>query len=224
MESFVERQKIKEEKRQEKLELLRGSMEPTHEPMLCKKSLDITAKNKGKSSFLERQQDAQLAKQRKDLLLERKTRDRECTFRPRISAKGMEQRARSVEELSTGDALRKEAMQEALRLRAQHQEMKGATFQPRILKTGPGVQGRLQILSDPETYIARVQQEQMEHDRKIIQHQMDQQDAELAECTFQPQIHQAPSYVTRIARSMAQTRSENTPRQPQKLAPEKTWR
>lgn len=84
------------------------------------------------------------------------------------------------------------------------------------------VAGRLKILSEPETYIARVQQEQMEHDRKMIQHQIEQEDAELEECTFQPEIHQAPGYVTRIARSMALSRSENTPRQPKK--PERTWR
>ena len=70
--------------------------------------------------------------------------------------------------------------------------------------------GRLKILSEPDTYIARVQQEQMENDKKMIQHQINQQDAELAECTFQPAIHEAPSYVQRIARSMALTRSENT--------------
>ena len=70
--------------------------------------------------------------------------------------------------------------------------------------------GRLNILSEPDTYIARVQQEQMENDKKMIQHQINQQDAELAECTFQPAIHEAPSYVQRIARSMALTRSENT--------------
>lgn len=220
MDSFLERQQRKEEERQQKLSKLKQSQEPSHEPMLCKKSLEISSR-RNTSSFLQRQKEHDERKIDRNKMLQRKTRDRECTFKPRISQKGMEQRARSVEELSTGDALKKEALQEALRLRAQQQEMRGATFQPRILQA-PGVEGRLKILSEPETYIARVQQEQMANDRKMIQHQIDQQDAELSECTFQPAIHEAPSYVQRIARSMALTRSENTALPVQ--GPERGWR
>lgn len=220
MDDFLERQKSKEEARQAKISQMKKALEPTHEPMLCKKSLAITQRCSRSDSFLERQQQHQLQKAHNDQMLQRKSRDRECTFKPRISAKGMEQRARSVNELSTGDALKREATQEALRLRAEQQEMQGATFQPRILST-PGVEGRLRILSEPETYIARVQKEQVEQDRRMIQRQIEQEDAELAECTFQPEIHQAPGYVQRIAKSMALTRSSRTPA---KKGPGREWR
>ena len=211
-----------EQARIEKVKKLKESMEPTHEPMLCKKSLELSSKG-SRGDFLERQKDHALQRSRKGELLERKVRDRECTFKPRISAKGMEQRARSVDEMSTGDALKKEAIQEALRLRAEQHEMQGATFQPRILST-PGVEGRLKILSEPETYIARVQYEQMEHDRRMIEHQIQQEDEELAACTFQPEIHKAPGYVTRIAKSMALTRNEEHARKQPNTSGERGWR
>ena len=66
-----------------------------------------------------------------------------------------------------------------------------------------------------------MQKEQVEQDRRMIQRQIEQEDAELAECTFQPEIRQAPGYVQRIAKSMALTRSSRTPA---KKGPGREWR
>jgi hypothetical protein len=39
---------------------------------------------------------------------------------------------------------------------------------------------------------------------------------ELAECTFQPQTHEAPAYITRIAKSVKQARQQMPPPPPSK--------
>ncbi len=66
--------------------------------------------------------------------------------------------------------------------------------------------GRLQILSHPDTYTARLQRESKlfnERQRHALQ---EQEMKDYAECTFQPETHDAPSYIKRIAKSMALTR------------------
>jgi len=205
-ESFLARQEHQEAVRRAKLAKQKEELEPSFEPMLCKKSIGISSKRGG--DFLARQEQEAARKAHRDEMRRRSDESmKECTFKPKISTKGEESRARSVDELSTGDALKKQAMQEAMKLRAEQEEMKEYTFQPRI-HSNSGVQGRLQILSEPGTYVARVASDQMRQDQQIHEHLRKLELEEMAECTFEPEIHEAPAYVKRIARSMALTRSE----------------
>ena len=70
------------------------------------------------------------------------------------------------------------------------------------------MEGRLKILSEPETYLQRVQSDQIRQDQLYEEHKKQLEIDEMAECSFQPEIHEAPAYVKRIARSMALTRSQ----------------
>ena len=204
-ESFLMRQEKREAVRQAKLSRMKDKLEPTFEPMLCKKSISLSAKRGG--DFLERQKQEESRKAHRDEMRMRKDETmKECTFKPVISTKGQESRARSVDEMSTGDALKKQALQEALKLKKEQEELENLTFRPRI-HHAPGVEGRLKILSEPETYVQRVQSDQIRQDQLVEEHQRQLEIDEMAECSFKPEIHDAPAYVKRIARSMALTKS-----------------
>ncbi len=77
-----------------------------------------------------------------------------------------------------------------------------------------------QVVSEPESYLARVRQH-MALKEKVCQCVREAEEAkQLAECTFTPQTHDPPAYVTRIARSMAVARQAKEPEPPSK----QTWR
>lgn len=74
--------------------------------------------------------------------------------------------------------------------------------------------GKLRVLSDPDSYIARIQREQAAASEKARRSAAEQVAAELAECTFKPTTNDAPEYVKRIARSMALARAVKAPEAP----------
>jgi hypothetical protein len=73
--------------------------------------------------------------------------------------------------------------------------------------TAGGVQGKIRIQSEPETYLQRLQQSAKAFSEKQRRAVQAQEMAEFAQCTFQPKIHDAPAYVKRIAHSMKLTRA-----------------
>jgi hypothetical protein len=58
--------------------------------------------------------------------------------------------------MSTGDQMKREALKEAARQKAFQEELKGVTFHPK-LNTAEGVQSKLKILTEPDTYLERLQ-------------------------------------------------------------------
>lgn len=74
--------------------------------------------------------------------------------------------------------------------------------------------GRLRILSDPDSYVARLNQEAAALAERARRAAAEAQAAELAECSFNPAVHPAPEYVSRIAQSMALARSVKPPPAP----------
>lgn len=73
------------------------------------------------------------------------------------------------------------------------------------------VEGRLRVLSDPDTYVARLTAEAASQADKARRAVASADVASLAECTFAPAVHDAPEYIKRIARSMALTRAVKAP-------------
>lgn len=69
----------------------------------------------------------------------------------------------------------------------------------------------MKILTDPDSYLERIQKEQEMKEEQYTEWVQQQEKLKLEECTFQPEIHDAPRYVKRIARSMALARG-NKPR------------
>jgi hypothetical protein len=67
-------------------------------------------------------------------------------------------------------------------------------------------EGRLKVLSEPESYVARLVAEAASAAEKARRAASTAEESELAECTFTPQVHDAPEYIKRIARHMAMAR------------------
>ena len=125
----------------------------------------------------------------------------DCTFAPQINGDARARRPRTVDELSAGDAQRRSQAHAVLKQRAETQATESLTFKPEINAVS-GVQSRLKISSEPESYLARVRQHMALKEKVTACVREAEEALELQECTFHPQTHEAPAYVTRIAKSM----------------------
>ena len=95
----------------------------------------------------------------------------------------------------------------------------GHTFKPYINSVA-GVQSRLKVSSDPDSYLARVRQH-MKLKEELTDEVREIQERELmAQCTFHPRTHEAPAYVSRIAKSVRLAKSTQPPPPP----PKPDWR
>jgi hypothetical protein len=70
------------------------------------------------------------------------------------------------------------------------------------------VDSRLRVLSEPDLYVERVQFQASLRAAEVARQLQLRSEAEVAECTFQPAVHEAPAFVQRIARSMVLTRAQ----------------
>ena len=138
----------------------------------------------------------------------------DCTFAPNITQTAKARRARTAGELSLGDLQKKEAAAEKRR-QQKEREAEGYSFRPTI-NVVPGVESRLKVTSEPESYIARVQQHMRLKDKVTECVRQAEEEKEMRECTFHPQTHDAPAYVTRIAKSMALAKAGRAPAPPEK--------
>ena len=125
----------------------------------------------------------------------------DCTFAPQINGDARARRPRTVDELSAGDAQRRSQAHAVLKQRAETQATESLTFKPEINAVS-GVQSRLKVFSEPESYLARVRQHMALKEKVTACVREAEEALELQECTFHPQTHEAPAYVTRIAKSM----------------------
>jgi hypothetical protein len=64
----------------------------------------------------------------------------------------------------------------------------------------------LRLTDDSASYLERVRQEKERAATRIAIAHEQRARQELAECTFRPEVHDAPAYVKRIARSMQLSR------------------
>lgn len=80
-----------------------------------------------------------------------------CSFRPVITQSAHARRARTVNELSVGEAERRSRALETRKAASDAQSDEGHTFQPHINEV-PGVHSRLKVTSEPGSYLARVRQ------------------------------------------------------------------
>ena len=170
---------------------------PSHEPMLCKKSLELTI---AKGGFLDRlAEDSE--KRLIDLEKSAMEKEAELTFKPAINPKSHVLAPRNFEELSTGDQLRRQAAQEAIKLKVEQTELSEITFHPK-LNFKKGASSRLKLLSDPNSYLSRLAEEAAAKEEIQEQRARELELKEMEGCTFRPQVHDAPTFVKRIAASM----------------------
>lgn len=172
----------KEAERKRKLEEARKP-QYTHKPKLSEGSKKLIAERGRTGGFLKRVEKNALRKeydvQRRK---ERERLDGQCTFKPRINATSAKRKPRSFVEMSRGDALKRETAQRLLRLKAEQDELAGLTFRPKTNvsgRHGKEVSGRLNVLSDPESYLKRVAAEAQaleDKQRRAVQ------EAQMREC------------------------------------------
>lgn len=210
---FLSRQKVREKAKKEKIEMLKLTLQSSHKPQINQKSVEMITKN-GDTDFLKRQQrSVSISRAKQDL-------DRSLGggqgpgadnslsgFDPHAATGTASSRkkfpARSLDELSYGDAMRRKARIEQLRLEAEQRELEGVTFQPQLIRRASPNQGRLRIVSDSETFLDRLREERSLKQEKIAALARERERKELENCTFQPEIHDAPDYVKRIARALS---------------------
>ena len=136
-----------------------------------------------------------------------------CSFRPQITQAAAARKARSIDELSVNDAARRARKADAKRAITVAESTQGLTFTPHINEV-PGVQSRLKVASEPASYLARVRQHMKLKEQLTACVREAQESQELAECTFRPTTHEAPAYITRIAKSVRLAKSAQPPPPP----------
>lgn len=171
-------------------------------PELCKRSKQIIKskeREEGKVPFLER---VEMSLQRKPDVCAKVVSEMEeaLTFKPKINKASQALRGRSCAELSNGDLLHRSAVLASAKRNAETSSAQVYTFKPKLNHI-PGVQSRLKVASDPGNYIARIEHELRMSQRMQIRSANEMLANELHECTFNPQINDAPAYVKKIATS-----------------------
>ncbi len=106
-----------------------------------------------------------------------------------------------MDELSSGDQLRRQAAQEAIKLKLEQTEMAEITFRPK-LNSNRAASSKIKVLSEPDTYLARLAEEAAAKEELQEQRVRELELKEIEGCTFRPEVHDAPSFVKRIAASM----------------------
>ncbi|KAF0715133.1 Aste57867_3549 [Aphanomyces stellatus] len=215
---FMQRQQAQERERQRKLDDARRHGAFEFKPEINKKSSEIMQQGR-KGDFIERVAKYALRKEHEKLKKKSiKLQDPQCTFKPKINDVSAKRTPRSVTELSRGDLLKKETTQRLMKLRMEQTEMSQLTFKPAVNSTNiPNVESKLKVLSNPETYVQRLQEQTLklyEKQRKALQ---EQEIEEFSECTFKPQTIDVPSYISRIAKSMELTKAVKAKHEQQQM-------
>lgn len=208
---FLDRQQNREQRKQERMSFIKGSTAPPHNPRINRKSEQIVKRKNG--NFFDRlkveverrakKQDAYTSPQGESRMLYNE--EKECTFEPKINRSSKKMPSRSVHQMSTGELERRKRKAEMKRKMLESRELEGFEFKPRLNRK-PGVRSFLRVQSDPESYMNRIRDMSEKQEEKVKTAMMEREQRELEKCTFQPKIHEAPEFVKRIARSMANLR------------------
>lgn len=94
-----------------------------------------------------------------------------------------------------------------MKLKMEQEEMAALTFRPQLNRVSERHEGKLKILTSPETYLQRIQQQSQAHTIKQRRAVQEKELEEFAECTFKPRTIEAPAYIQRIARSVSLTKA-----------------
>merc|ERR1711871_773856 len=143
--------------------------------------------------------------------------DNRCTFTPGINQRSKNLKARSSYELSKGDFQRRENKKTQIRLKTEQEALQGMTFQPEITKRAQSAgKSRLQLRSDSSLFLEKYKLDQEKAAENRIKKMNEKRLHELDGCTFTPLTKECPSYVKRIAKSMAIVRAARASANPVK--------
>lgn len=129
--------------------------------------------------------------------------DGECTFQPKLSKKVAKLPGRSVVEMSVGDALKKKNALMKLKMQANQEELADATFKPQLTEYAKKSKSVLQLDAEPGQFLDWYREATLKKEHKRVAMLREKDEAEQVECTFTPTTRPCPTYVKRIAKSMA---------------------
>jgi hypothetical protein len=183
---FFERQALYEIKKKERAGL--------RSPRVCSPKVNSTSKIMVKGTFAER--NAEFVSR---LQGRQKAEVPECTFKPQITGKAQALRGRSSDERCHGDAQKRLANIEklsAVRLRLEHEKTKSCMFLALSYKHVPS---SLRVLSHPETYVDRLNEQAAGRDQTRRQVMTERRGKEMEECSFSPRVRKYPIYLKSLA-------------------------
>eukprot|EP01062_Namystynia_karyoxenos_P065316 TRINITY_DN5880_c0_g1_i1.p1 TRINITY_DN5880_c0_g1~~TRINITY_DN5880_c0_g1_i1.p1 ORF type:complete len:767 (+),score=193.63 TRINITY_DN5880_c0_g1_i1:70-2370(+) len=140
--------------------------------------------------------------------------DCDFSFRPRITERATQMPPRSTVELSLGDHQRRAERLEQRQAQRQQREDADCPFTPNVNREA-NAPCRISIATNLAGYQewhrqrAEVREKQMELERRAKQAEQE------AQCTFKPEIHEAPAYIRTIAASVNLAKSPAARERPQ---------
>ncbi|CAM9794790.1 unnamed protein product [Discosporangium mesarthrocarpum] len=157
--AFLHRQNQLETRKHRKIQQMQAEEESSFQPTVCPESSRMhQSSNKG--DFLQRvARDAARKEHEAVRQQARMKNDPACTFQPETTQRSKEMPARSVVELSRGDQLRRDTTQRLTKLRLEQELLVDVTFHPTLndSTTAQRAVSALRVVSDPSSYLARVQ-------------------------------------------------------------------
>ena len=222
---FLGRQEQSALRREQKLKANTETGEPSFEPRLYKnkKYTELSDKN-SKGAFLERVERDVLRRADHEIRAA-VIPDESCTFQPSITHKSEKLRPRTVYEMSRGDQLKRVTANRMMRMRSDQEELQEMTFKPEITKKAHNSNSQKVSLAKDTSKFLEMQKEKSqrrEADRLAILEQREKD--ELDKCTFAPATKDCPSYVRRIAKSMAVVRNARSQAEKEPAESKPTWK
>eukprot|EP01006_Ploeotia_vitrea_P029573 TRINITY_DN62087_c0_g1_i1.p1 TRINITY_DN62087_c0_g1~~TRINITY_DN62087_c0_g1_i1.p1 ORF type:complete len:678 (-),score=54.11 TRINITY_DN62087_c0_g1_i1:1126-3159(-) len=234
---FLSRQNYCEYTRQERLCHTRDVMQGTHQPELCAHSIKLTKRTtevdevNTSTTMTKAEQKAFLARQARHIKDKEQHRaelqtvqDKGLTFKPKITDAAKKTPAKTADELSRVDPIKRKQRLEELRDVETKREMAQATFQPNCnaVRTLPknmahlgAVKSGLRLKEDIGSYVSRLQAKKNIEEQQVAEAKDNRIKEETQECTFKPKTRAAPAYIKRMAQArstMYGPRTNPTPR------------
>ena len=199
--NFLGRNQQTVERKKKLVEQVQVKQTPKFKPTICKKSSELL-ENHERGEFLERYEKDQIKR-----TSEAKTPSdvSKCTFKPKLTMKTVGMRARSVDELSSGDYHKRQSNQQMMRIRSEQEALADLTFRPNISKSAQNTRGVLSdfIRNDDPGKLRQYYNEKIK-ERDALKKKADEDKLlkELKDCTFTPAIIDCPEYIKKIAKSI----------------------
>jgi len=231
---FLARLRFKELQRLEKLEKLKADEQGLHQhgrPMLSKKSAQIVRESIEAGTYASPSKRSSSRDGRRHSLSSSASApslDAECTFAPSINPYSAAlSRPRSFEAMSALEMARRAQNLERATQERLANEMAQASFTPYVNPKPrhlEHVESRLRVTQQPEAYVERVAFQQALREAERAREQARRVEEDLAQCTFAPQVHDAPQFVKRIARVVAQQKAQQQQQTARRSKPKPDWK
>ena len=130
--------------------------------------------------------------------------DNNCTFTPGINPRSKKMKSRSYTELSKGDVTRRATHHRQIREKTEQETFEEMTFQPEITRYAKNnAKSKINLADDEHSFLVKYRRDQQKAEEKRLFEMSKRREDELRDCSFHPETTVCPSYIKRIAKSMA---------------------